>query len=152
LLLNRCKRVAGSAGMAYNRLERDFVIRTLDILHNYKGPYGVTLLINCLLGLIVLPTEKNFEGILEEKGIQLADLGISSSELQSWGKIEEQKRTIMKFVHCLRNSIAHIRVESFDKDGEIKSLCFSDKSGFKAVFSIERMKEIVEKLANIYID
>ena len=43
-----------------NIIEKEFVNQTLHILQNYEGPYGVTLLLNCLLGLIVLPQERYF--------------------------------------------------------------------------------------------
>ena len=35
----------------------EFMHRTKKIIEGYKGQYNVTLLLNCLLGLIVLPSE-----------------------------------------------------------------------------------------------
>jgi len=61
-------------------LNKDFIRRTLHIIEHYDGPYGVTLLINCLLGLIVLPKEKDFNGINDSK-LNFSALGMSEKEI-----------------------------------------------------------------------
>jgi len=38
-----------------------YVERTKEILDEYKGKYDFTMLINCLLGLIILPNEYNMQ-------------------------------------------------------------------------------------------
>ena len=52
----------------YKNLEIDFVHRTLNLItqyenilhkYEYKEQYNYTLLINCLLGLVVVPKEKS---------------------------------------------------------------------------------------------
>ncbi len=35
----------------------EFIGRTKKVIQEYKGTYNITLLLNCLLGLIVLPSE-----------------------------------------------------------------------------------------------
>ncbi len=129
-------------------LEKNFVDNTLHILENYDGPYGVTLLVNCLLGLIVLPEEKDFNHINERSGIHFHDLGIRDEDIRSWGNIAEEKRTASRFLRSMRNSVAHIRIDSISENGEIRSLLFSDNTGFEAVFSVEKLKSIVMKLAD----
>jgi hypothetical protein len=133
--------------MEQKTLEKEFVERTLHILQNYEGPYGVTLLINCLLGMIVLPKEKDFNHISGSDGIHFSDLGIEDGDIRSWGKIEEEGRTAACFIKSMRNSIAHIRIESISNEGEIESLLFSDKTGFEAVLSIEKIKQMAMKLS-----
>jgi len=127
-------------------VEKEFVERTLHILQNYEGPYGVTLLINCLLGMIILPKEKDFNHISGSEDIHFSDLGIEDGDIKSWGKIEVEGRTAARFIRSMRNSIAHIRIESISNEGEIESLHFTDKSGFEAVLSIEKIKQMVMKL------
>lgn len=36
---------------------KSFMRRTLEIARDYKGPHDATLLINCMLGLLVVPKE-----------------------------------------------------------------------------------------------
>ena len=35
----------------------EFILRTKKIISDYKGKYNITLLLNCLLGLVILPSE-----------------------------------------------------------------------------------------------
>ena len=127
-------------------IEKAFVQRTLHILQTYDGPYGVTLLVNCLLGLILLPKERDFNHISGRNVLCFSDLGIREGEVQTWGNIVEEERTASRFLRCMRNSVAHIKIESITHNGEIESLRFCDNSGFEAVFSIERLKEMLVKL------
>ncbi len=46
--------------MEYKYIEIDFMKRTKKLINDYKGEHRVTLLINCCLGLLVLPKEKHF--------------------------------------------------------------------------------------------
>ena len=43
--------------------ELDFMSRTREIIEQYKEPYEATLLINCMLGLLVVPKETLFNDI-----------------------------------------------------------------------------------------
>ena len=133
--------------MEEKSMERDFVERTIHIIQDYDGPYGVTLLVNCLLGLIVLPKEKNFNHISGRGQIHFCDLGVKESEI-TWGSITEDERTASRFIRCMRNSVAHIKIESLSHEGEIESLRFSDNSGFVAVFRVERLKEMLIRFAH----
>ncbi len=131
----------------HKNIEKEFVQHTLQIMQDYDGPFGVTLLVNCLLGLIVLPKERNFTYIVERDNLQFQDLGIEDGDIRSWGKFGEEQQTVARFLQCMRNSIAHIHIESTSEAGEIDSLLFIDKSGFEASLSIEKIKEMVTKLA-----
>jgi hypothetical protein len=66
----------------YKDIEKDFAKRTLKIIDQYDrakhpGPenYEVTLLVNCLVGLLILPHERRVEVI--------PDLGVE--KLDEWG-------------------------------------------------------------------
>ncbi|NLZ93412.1 MAG: hypothetical protein GX922_05300 [Firmicutes bacterium] len=129
-----------------NCIEKEFVTRTLHILKHYDGPYGVTLLVNCLLGLIVLPKEKDFGHIMEEEKLRFSDLGINAEAI-NWGEIKEEEQNATRFLRCLRNSVAHLKIESLSKEGEIEALRFSDQCGFEAVLKIEQLKKMLERFA-----
>lgn len=133
--------------MEKTMIEKDFVLRTLHILENYDGPYGVTLLINCMLGLLVLPKEKDYNNISDRDHIHFSDLGIAKEDIASWGNIAEGDRTAARFIRCLRNSVAHLQIESISEDGEIEGLRFCDHCGFEAVFPINKLKKFLIKLS-----
>lgn len=67
--------------MEYEIFERDFIVRTLKIIRQYEKyvpvseQFEVTLLINCLLGLLVLPKERCY--------VDIPDVPIE--ELEGWG-------------------------------------------------------------------
>ena len=52
---------------------------TLEIVQRYGGEYDATLLLNCLLGLLIVPKEACFESISEDPISDLAEWGISPS-------------------------------------------------------------------------
>ena len=144
LLLRRLERLI----VEQKSIEKEFVDRTLHILEYYHGPYGVTLLVNCLLGLIVLPKERDFNHISHDKALHLHDLGLGDGVILSWGKIKEEERNVARFLRCMRNSIAHIHINSISADGEIELLRFIDKSGFEAVLHVNKIKIMVKKIAS----
>ena len=38
--------------------ERSFSDHTLQLVRGYEGPFDATLMVNCLLGLLVVPKDK----------------------------------------------------------------------------------------------
>jgi len=91
--------------------------------------------------------ERDFNHIAERNNLQFTDLGIKDGDIKSWGNISDEEQTVARFLRCMRNSIAHIHIESISEAGEIDSLLFIDKSGFEASLSIEKIKNMVTKLA-----
>lgn len=130
--------------MKEEKINMDFIDRTVHIIENYTGPYGVTLLINCLLGLIILPKERDYNNI--SKKLEFCDLGIRH-EIKSWGTVPAKERTAFHVLRCIRNSVAHFQMEMLWEDGEIRALRFHDQAGFVAEFAIDRLKEFVLCLA-----
>jgi hypothetical protein len=50
--------------VSYNSdFQKDFIERSLLLVKEYKGPHDATILLNCLLGLIIVPDAKCFEAI-----------------------------------------------------------------------------------------
>ncbi len=120
--------------MNYAQIEIEFIARTLDLIDQYEGvrkqfhaenQYNHTLLINCLVGLIILPKEKTLSHIPRERlDLQktLAQCGIKQSTFN-----KEIKDTRELF-HRLRNAVAHfgIQVESDTKENQIDRIIFTD--------------------------
>lgn len=119
----------------YNNLEIDFVKRTLHLIAQYKeccrnfkfeNQYNHTLLINCLLGLIVmpkakvdsfLPNDRLLTDLKQEMGIVTSSFNPALKDLKS-------------FVMALRNSIAHFDIEfiSHDDNSLIDEIRFLDRA------------------------
>jgi hypothetical protein len=105
----------------YKNLEIDFIERTLNlisqyeaILHNYEftQQYNYTLLINCLMGIIVMPKERIYSRIPNERlTIKLKnEMGLFESTVDS--KIKSTR----DLIKGLRNAIAHFSIEIISKD------------------------------------
>jgi len=144
--------------MNYELFERDFIVRTLDIIQKYdkyvprKEQYEVTLLINCLLGLLILPKERCYVNIPKNKLSDLIDWGLTQENIISWGSRSnninpDHYETLLEVVHKMRNSIAHIRIVPHANDKEIKALEFSDRSGFKAIVPVDCLHKFVTRLS-----
>jgi len=119
--------------MEYKVVERDFISRTLDIVDQYdalvvksvpeESRFEVTLLLNCLLGLIVLPFEhkKRAQGNQRFPEMCQDDLTLIKDLDDQWGlkrltivkfKLDGQdvsfsKVTLRQIVAMIRHAIAH---------------------------------------------
>ena len=119
--------------MDYKVVARDFISRTLELLNQYDSivakqvqgdkQYEVTLLINCLLGLIVMPYEyKKYEQageslpfICKEDQVAVTKLddkwglrGLKVKKFKFKGQdISEEAMSLRIIVAMLRHSIAH---------------------------------------------
>jgi hypothetical protein len=107
----------------YANFEPDFINRTLALIEQYddfigdvdfKEQYNYTLLINCFLGLIVMPKERVIENIPEIELTQdtKEELGLANAE------IKPSITNLKYFIHQLRNSIAHFNIEIKSKNDE----------------------------------
>lgn len=111
----------------YKDIETEFVERTLGLISQYESmlhkyrfeeQYNYTLLINCLLGLVVLPKERTLSYLPNNTLLDNAfrkEMGIFASVFHP--DIKELKELIV----ALRHSVAHfhIRVESMDEQFHI---------------------------------
>lgn len=131
--------------------ERDFMSRTLSILQDYAGPYDATLLLNCLLGLLIVPKETSIERIPCDPLSDLDKWGVKPSSIKSVGnptKKNGNPDTLRGVVWNLRNAVAHFQVRPLARDQQCAGFEFKAESGFKAVLSLEEMKALVQKLAS----
>lgn len=143
--------------MEYSRddFSRDFVTRTLTIVKEYEGEYDASILLNCLLGLLIVPKEKWFDRIPLDPIEKLSDWGINPKSIHSFG-IDRQgnpfKPTLRQLVKSLRNSVAHFRIEPLANEGKCSGFSFSDQSGFEATVSLHELNSLVHRLASHLVD
>lgn len=134
--------------------ERDFMGRTLSLVKDYHGNFDATLLLNCLLGLLIVPKETSLNKIPADPVSDLRKWGISPESIVSFGKESrknEHQKTLRGIVHHLRNSVAHFRFKPVHERGIVKGFHFDDQSGFSANIEVSEMREFVEKLA-VYLE
>lgn len=126
----------------YKSFEHDFIERTMNLISQYDSllhsfefneQYNYTLLINCFLGVFVLPKERLFSRIPNHRLNRelLAEMGLNES------KINERITTLREFTIAIRNSISHFNfkiVSNSDKN-------FIDEIIFERISSSQ--KEII---------
>lgn len=137
--------------MSYNSdFERAFIERSLQLVQDYRGPYDATLLLNCLLGLLIVPKESCLAQIPTEPIEHLLKWGIEPSSIKSFGTANsenEDPHNLRGLIWRLRNSVAHFRFRPEPSRGEIQAFHFHDQSGFRATIPIAQLRVFVEKLA-----
>lgn len=134
--------------MEYDEIEVDFIERTLELICKYKGNYEVTLLINCCLGLLVLPKEKHLESIPKQKIPTTGSLwGLSRDSVTGVG-CEHCGYKLSNVIRRIRNGICHFHVKTLpDGTGEISKIQIKDRGKFKAILSVNGFKELSVSLA-----
>jgi len=126
--------------------EREFMKHTLQIVREYHGDYDATLLLNCLLGLLIVPRESCFKSIPEEPLDSLPEWGISKDSIHNVGN-RPNASNLRGLVHSLRNSVAHFRFNPIPAKGDVESFRFDDANGFDATIKVEEMRLFVERLS-----
>lgn len=133
--------------------EKDFMKRTLQSVMDYPGEYEATLLLNCLLGLLVVPRETLLEKIPTDPISELHKWGISPESIIRIGKKNKANQfpeTLRGVVYNLKNYVAHFRIRPIEENHRVRGFCFSDMSGFAATIDIKEMRIFVERLASYF--
>lgn len=135
--------------------ERDFMSRSLTLLEEYKGEFDATFLLNCLVGLLIVPKERALKKIPKKYLTELRDWGIGRHVVLSESKDRSQSEkgmTLRQFVWRLRNAIAHFRVLPHNYGGKVCAFECWDKSGFRAFITIQELQMFVTSLAEYLRD
>ena len=138
--------------MEYNTFVKDFVKRTYRNLEhieqsyscNVDDVYEFTQLVNSLLGLLVIPQEKErgrinndyvSEGILLllQRSIILDDYNNDSFN---------------EILRHMRNAIAHGSIEVSSTNGEISSIKFTDRNRFIIELSCSQLRNFIRDFAS----
>jgi len=134
----------------------DFVNRTRENLEKYSGTYEVTNLINCCLGLIIIPKQQLTNDELPKYVFNNEDnfFGITKSNIPFE---ENSKFDLPNVLRHIRNGIAHGRIEQKTQNGKIVALRIHDKQNengienFVIEFSIEEFKNFAVKISDLFI-
>ena len=134
--------------------EQSFMQHTLEIVRTYNGPFDASVLINCLLGLLVVPKETSLDAIPLDPFSELSKWGIDPDSIESVGKSKPGNRkpdTIRGLVINLRHSVAHFNLKPVPRTRDVHSFEFSNRDGFKATISLKELRVFVDKLADYLI-
>lgn len=116
-----------------NEFDIEFIERTQKLIENYDGKTGFTLLINCLLGLIIIPSEynKNLKlSFLDELLINIPSIDNCLNRINGYifnpthrdrntKKFVSSEKTLGCLLKKMRNGLAHIsNTEPINDQGE----------------------------------
>jgi hypothetical protein len=122
-----------------NNFDTHFIARTRKIIDGYKGTYNITLLLNCLLGLIVLPSEfygRQSRTFFETEIANIPELndivnGITFNPTKrkngSWIADKKNLRNLIKKV---RNGVSHQQIECVDDNGKWDRVVIRDFNSY----------------------
>jgi len=145
---------------SYLQQENDFIIRTQKIIKQYDSiqndeKYEVTLLLNCFVGLLILPQQLWFD-LLPLDLISEKEWGMSFSHI---GYIKEgEKKNIANISRHLRNSISHYKFVVFSNaKQEISSVKFLDYDNnkvktFEATIPIASLKKFLNIFSEFMLE
>ena len=138
--------------MSYlSNFERSFSEHTLAVLNEYTGQYDATLLINCLLGLLVLPKEGMLSAIPETPISELQQWGISPASIKNPGAVyspsDPDPNTLRGLVANLRHAVAHFRIQPVPKEGDVVAFEFKNNRCLHAVIPISELRDFVRRLS-----
>ncbi|WP_418647906.1 HEPN family nuclease [Thauera butanivorans] len=139
--------------MSYlSNFERSFSEHTLAIVEEgYSGEYDATLLINCLLGLLVVPKETMLHAIPDTPLSELKKWGIEPSSIkatgQAKGKNDPDPNTLRGLVFNMRHSVAHFRIKPIPSEGEVEAFEFTNDRGLHAEVALAELREFVKRLS-----
>lgn len=138
--------------MSYlSNFERSFSEHTLAVVDEYVGQYDATLLINCLLGLLVVPKETVLDAIPETPLSELDKWGIEPASIKDPGTSRGPKdldpNTLRGLVANLRHSVAHFRIQPVPKEGDVVAFEFRNDRGLYAVIPISELRNFVRRLS-----
>ena len=146
----------------YLNQEFDFITRTKKIIEQYdsfkideKDKFEVTLLLNCLIGLLILPQQYWYDSLPTDI-ISQKEWGINSEHISSIKKGET--KNVKDVARHLRNSIAHYRFKAFDNSSDkISSIKFEDfdpngSKTFEAIIPLPNLRQFTNRLTDIFIN
>ena len=133
--------------MQYDTIDYDFIKRTLEIIEEYQGDNDVTLLINCCLGLLILPRERHFDSLPNKQITKNKDYwGLTYISVTT--DCESRGYKLSNIIRRMRNGVCHFKIETkANINNNISGLIIKDNGGFKVEMSVTQLKEFVTQLA-----
>lgn len=132
--------------------EQDFVVRTRKLVEEYTGEGEFSLLLNCLMGLVIVPKETMLAAIPNDP-ITKIKWGIDGQPMIQWGQCKSPiTEGVKALVTKVRHATAHFQIKCIadmtERPAEWKSVEFKADKNFKAVFTYDQLKSFVFGVCN----
>lgn len=142
----------------YKKFRYDFVFRTRQIVQDIPADYcyDVTLLLNCLLGLMAYPIEvKKADVDGDDNALKFTSSCVKKA--RDLGTDIKTERDDVKFFTALRDAIAHGYITPHPSGSKVSSITLQDRPlnssvfDFKITFTIPALKELALYIADQYL-
>jgi hypothetical protein len=134
--------------------EIEFITRTKKILNDYnkrKSGYKLTLLLNCLVSLIILPSERTGFDKPPLWNIETNHIPLFAKIIPVW--TDGKNHTLGEFVKKLRNGIAHQNIEPINRNNHFVGVKVWNVNYKKAIdFEVEFNRHTLHEFANFITD
>ncbi len=148
--------------MEYKSINIDFVARTKEIVaarDDFFKEYDVTLLLNCMLGLLIIPQQKLYQKSYLTNKPLTSEWGIQSSQIlfMTDKKGTEEPKDIKNIIRHLRNSLSHFNFDAHGDGEKIIEIRFKDYDAktkiqtFDAIIPVENLSVFTKKLSDFYL-
>lgn len=149
--------------MEIKNFEIEFVERTKKILEEYEGDYDMSIILNCALGLIILPNEKRLT--TPSWNTKLGDISkLPHFELKTFKPIKNinnsggyYPKTLKVLLKKVRNGLAHQNIEPVNKNGKFIGVIIRNyppndhQPDLEVQFSQQELKDFALFIANEYL-
>ncbi len=144
------------------RFEIQFVERKKEILLHYDGEYPFSNLLNCSLGLLILPYENISSTNIWQKELNEID-SLPKFELIKFNPIQKVKKnniiyfpkTLEIFLRKLRNGLAHQNIVPINSEGNFTSIkifnIYGNEIDFDVIFTEIQLKDFALFISNLYL-
>lgn len=142
----------------FENFQYDFVFRTRQIVQDIPADYcyDVTLLLNCLLGLMAYPIEvKKADVDGDDNALKFTSSCVKKA--RDLGTDIKTERDDVKFFTALRNAIAHAYITPHPSGSKVSSITLQDRPirkpdfNFQITFTISALKELALYIADQYL-
>jgi hypothetical protein len=152
------------------KYDTEFIKRTQTLIKDYRGVYTTTLLLNCLLGLIILPNEfkerkgrkfnflnQEIQNIKEIQDIISKKSFLFNPTKRNKGLYMPDKKSLKNFLKKIRNGAAHQRIEPITENGKWKGVKIEDINGAKNLeleieLTIKELRDFAFFISTKYIE
>ncbi|MCB9188113.1 MAG: hypothetical protein H6599_02405 [Flavobacteriales bacterium] len=117
-------------GIPVGNYDKELIRRTKELIQTYDGKFNLTLLMNGILSLIVLPQQHNYrERKLNFMNKDLNDIPEIQFVMNSPNFMFDPRHfnyDLKNLLNRIRNGIAHQRIETISDNGKWKGVVIQD--------------------------
>lgn len=148
-------------GIVNGQYDLELIRRTKKLLETYNGTFNITLLMNSLLSLIVLPQQHNSR----IRKLSFMNQNLSTIEeiafILNSDNFHFDRRNfnddLKNLLNRIRNGISHQRIEAISQNGEWVGIIIEDYDrvgnlGLHLELTIPQVRELVSYITDKYLE